>query len=574
MSRAEPPPPSDPGPALRERLQVGGLLLVLAALTLALMGLVLLPARGMADLALQSGSTGVQQSGPAGHRLNVVVPAGEHRFAVQVAQGVPGGHVLHANRTMFELLQMRQPAVGTVRDEYFFDPMASSSEETASYFEFPVQVDGDGSALVEFHTRARRDHMLTLQLLTPAVAARMERRASMGAAARYGAMLVLAFVLLTLHMSTREPVSLAYAWFVLTCVLTLLVVNGHFYMLSGVHGLGRVGEAGIGAARMLFIAAGLRLAMMIGHAGTPPPRLARHMRWIVGGYVALAAVILLDAWPPALLQWDALVWGGGALGALWLTTRTLRAGIPFAPAIVASLVSVVVLALWNDLADAGRVSGIWWTLRGFQAALLILCTIVGVSLVRRVRDYQLQLEVARAREDAARRESHVLRHSAQTDVLTGLSNRRALDAALAAAMTQAVAQDQSLAVLFIDLDHFKHINDRYGHAGGDAVLREVAVALRRVLRAGDALGRWGGEEFVAILPGASLDAALASGERLRQAIEQMRVELDGNRVSLATSVGVAVRRPGERDLAALVQRADQAVYQAKHQGRNRVAWIP
>ncbi|MBV8379198.1 MAG: GGDEF domain-containing protein [Paucibacter sp.] len=156
------------------------------------------------------------------------------------------------------------------------------------------------------------------------------------------------------------------------------------------------------------------------------------------------------------------------------------------------------------------------------------------------------------------------RHQAATDALTGLSNRRVLDELLA------TTGDAPLALLMLDLDHFKEINDRHGHAAGDAVLREFAERVRSQLRPNDVCARWGGEEFVVLLPCATLAQACEVGERLRQVVAAAPL---ADRIEATVSIGAAASQPGET-AEALLARADAAVYAAKNAGRNRVVSEP
>lgn len=167
-----------------------------------------------------------------------------------------------------------------------------------------------------------------------------------------------------------------------------------------------------------------------------------------------------------------------------------------------------------------------------------------------------------------------LRRSAEVDALTGCFNRRTIDQWLQRAFNEAERDGQPVSVLFIDLDHFKSINDRYGHACGDYCLRNVASALRGALPEGDLLGRYGGEEFIAVLPGRGGAAARVIAEQLRAAVHDMRLEWSGQPLELTVSVGVATRRDGEDTPATTLERADKALYAAKRQGRNRVQVAP
>lgn len=162
---------------------------------------------------------------------------------------------------------------------------------------------------------------------------------------------------------------------------------------------------------------------------------------------------------------------------------------------------------------------------------------------------------------------------ASIDGLTGILNRRAL-------MTEARRQEErrqdagGLGLMMIDVDHFKRINDRYGHVVGDQVLRQVAATLRMSGRGSDVLGRYGGEEFLLLLPGADEQRLATVGEKLRAAIEAIPAlefpDSDTYPESLTISIGAAVLRPGQGNLDAAIAQADQALYRAKNAGRNRV----
>ncbi|MGO1719933.1 MAG: GGDEF domain-containing protein, partial [Luteimonas sp.] len=167
-----------------------------------------------------------------------------------------------------------------------------------------------------------------------------------------------------------------------------------------------------------------------------------------------------------------------------------------------------------------------------------------------------------------------LRQSAELDALTGSLNRRSVDQWLVRSFAEADRDGQLLSVLFVDLDRFKGVNDRYGHAAGDQCLRAVAGALAGALEEGDVFGRYGGEEFIAILPGRGGAAARQAGERLRAAVERLAVDWEGQTIKLTVSVGVATRRDGEHTPAATIERADKALYASKRAGRNCVHVAP
>lgn len=164
-----------------------------------------------------------------------------------------------------------------------------------------------------------------------------------------------------------------------------------------------------------------------------------------------------------------------------------------------------------------------------------------------------------------------LRRLARTDPLTGTLNRLALDEMALNLFQQAAPLTG--AVLMIDVDHFKAINDRFGHAGGDRMLAALARGIGRCLREDDVLGRVGGEEFLVLLPGTGIDDALVLAERLRMAVARLEVLLEGEPQSATVSIGAAARQVADTEPGTLIRRADRALYAAKSAGRNRVATL-
>jgi diguanylate cyclase (GGDEF)-like protein len=164
-----------------------------------------------------------------------------------------------------------------------------------------------------------------------------------------------------------------------------------------------------------------------------------------------------------------------------------------------------------------------------------------------------------------------LRSQSTKDPLTGLYNRRYLQEMLEREIRRAIRSEQALGALMLDLDHFKNFNDTYGHEAGDAVLRETAAFLVRSIRAEDFVCRYGGEEFVVILPTADIRAAAARAERIRSKLRDVVVMHDGRSLGLITvSIGVAALPNHGTNEKDLLQAADAALYRAKRDGRDRV----
>ncbi|HME38937.1 MAG TPA: GGDEF domain-containing protein [Steroidobacteraceae bacterium] len=159
---------------------------------------------------------------------------------------------------------------------------------------------------------------------------------------------------------------------------------------------------------------------------------------------------------------------------------------------------------------------------------------------------------------------------ASQDSLTGLPNRRCTAELATAALEEATATQSPLTIAIIDLDHFKIINDRCGHAAGDFVLKEFARVGRDALRESDVLGRWGGEEFLLVMPGANLESAMASLERMRTLVFGIHLPASGAGLRVSLSAGVATIQKHGRSLDEMIARADSALYAAKNQGRDLV----
>lgn len=193
---------------------------------------------------------------------------------------------------------------------------------------------------------------------------------------------------------------------------------------------------------------------------------------------------------------------------------------------------------------------------GLPLSMVLAAILMGLGVADRMSEQR------RALSDAERR--------AQTDSLTGVLNRRSFLERLEAACMRAKARDLPLSLLFIDLDHFKQINDTHGHLAGDACLKAIIPAINSELRQSDVIGRYGGEEFVVLLSSADVNSAQPIAERILRRIADVRVEGFGKSIRLTCSIGVAstdmLGEWGER----LIAHADTAVYAAKLSGRNRV----
>jgi diguanylate cyclase (GGDEF)-like protein len=158
-----------------------------------------------------------------------------------------------------------------------------------------------------------------------------------------------------------------------------------------------------------------------------------------------------------------------------------------------------------------------------------------------------------------------------TDALTGIPNRRAGQSVLVQALSTAQRYGVPLCVISIDIDHFKAINDNFGHASGDEVLHLIGQTLQQAARKEDTVCRWGGEEFFVIAPNISLSEGAIAAERFRKFVEQQTLTLENNVTTVTISLGVACLDLDSKSKDQLLNEADQALYAAKRGGRNRVA---
>jgi diguanylate cyclase (GGDEF)-like protein len=197
-----------------------------------------------------------------------------------------------------------------------------------------------------------------------------------------------------------------------------------------------------------------------------------------------------------------------------------------------------------------------------DSALNLRTAFLAVALAMTLHATLVGLVVARLVSELQRLSRH--------DALTGLLNRRAMEEALEAQLSRSRRTQEPFVVMMLDLDHFKHINDRHGHPVGDRALKHAAGLLQSAMRTTDSLGRFGGEEFVLLLPNTPIEQAEAVAEKVRHLFESSPVENESAPIALSASIGVARWRNSADDISRLLSRADAALFQAKVQGRNRV----
>jgi diguanylate cyclase (GGDEF)-like protein len=309
---------------------------------------------------------------------------------------------------------------------------------------------------------------------------------------------------------------------------------------------------------------------LVGALGRLPTRPAARALEGLGFLLApFAALDLPGAVPAAFACWGALLF--------WTLVRAFRISRPGQPGIriVARAMVVLLACLLADVAMnldlLPNRPGL--PLLGF--AILFLASARSLNdqmdreqreleelrrdLERRVEERTLELQEASAR----------LAEASRTDALTGLPNRRGFLEVSAHALERVRRTGRPASLALGDIDHFKQINDTYGHAAGDEVLRRVGSTIRGALRGQDLIARWGGEEFILLFPDTGLTGAAQAAETVRAAVDALVVEHEGARLAVTISLGVAEHAHG-RALEASLAAADAALYRAKQEGRDRV----
>lgn len=334
-------------------------------------------------------------------------------------------------------------------------------------------------------------------------------------------------------------------------------------------------------------------AMLTGLIGYPYPwwPLGNGLaQWQVGLTLAVTALMLTSLWylcaghllldfSRRLIPWLLLLVGVCALS-LPLLPMPVLAALAITPQVVMVLGGVLIVAVALLAQLRGLRSGLLGLVGLIPFMALVVAELIGAQILVTYRVEYMQLVATwllmitayalNQRLGLLRVQRDEMHRLASTDAMTGLSNRRSGMLRLAQLQAEAAASGQPLTIGFLDVDHFKSINDTYGHDIGDQVLVAVSRVLAESVRSIDDAARMGGEEFMLLLPGVDSEAALARMEAIRERLTQIQLRAAAPGLNVTASIGVAQWGRQDNDAVSLLRRADQAMYTAKQAGRNRV----
>jgi diguanylate cyclase (GGDEF)-like protein len=299
---------------------------------------------------------------------------------------------------------------------------------------------------------------------------------------------------------------------------------------------------------------------------------------LAGGVIITSFALWLWRGPHTIFRYRLATWASAHIGIATIAVAILMLNDGLLFGLNGILVPFIALGLVQvRVRDALALSASLATILSVAMLVAEVDHKVGVSSAIFIGLAAIAVWLTSSTFEYASRRSFVLdqkaRREARTDPLTGSDNRRRLEERSHEAFARCRAARRPLSVVIIDLDHFKGINDRYGHDAGDAALRAVADACGAGMRRSDCFARYGGEEFAALLPGMTLEEATQFAERLRGRIERLRTDGPGGSFGLTASFGVASLADHHGDWKALFSAADNALYRAKRSGRNRVVAI-
>ncbi|OYV76166.1 MAG: sensor domain-containing diguanylate cyclase [Chromatiales bacterium 21-64-14] len=399
--------------------------------------------------------------------------------------------------------------------------------------------------------------VLPIYLMAPKHAHAAERHRDYGYGFLYGFLFALLAYNVMLYAGLREPWYALYSLYLGMFLLMNISYTGHgFEWIWPNHT--RWEQWSNPILMQLYGTSGLMFALRFLHTRTHFPRIHKS----VIGYLAVSSSLLLLTVLSGRQQYALFVsfafvfiFTGVMLG---MCVIAVKAGQGSARYFLLAAVAAMVGASLTALSVSGLIPLNIWTYHAAEIGMLLDATLLALALTYRFRVGQ---------EEKLRAEQ-----LAKVDPLTQLNNRRAFYAISAPIWNITIRHNRNLSVVLLDIDHFKRINDAHGHARGDEVLVATASALTGAMREQDVIARWGGEEFILLLPETDVREATALAERMRKVVANVTVRHEGVDITVTASFGVAQWETRHRSLDTLISTADKHLYRSKDLGRNRVSY--
>ena len=384
----------------------------------------------------------------------------------------------------------------------------------------------------------------------------------------YGVMAALSLYNLVLFIIIRQREYGLYSLYLLGFIVNSLSYTGQIHTVF-TPDLGPYFQDWVDAFLMItYSVAGLHFARYLLNTRQYAPGLNTLTIWVATAIPVAMVVSALFNQLVLTLVLAFILNSGFALLFIILGAKALQAGTPSAGLFVISSVTAAVCIAISTMAVAGLVPYNDFTFKLIEMGMAFEAIFLAVILAQRFR--------------MAQRDKLIAETYARTDPLTRLKNRRGFKEVADQLWQTQVRKNRDVAVVLLDIDHFKSINDAYGHAQGDSVLKKIARCIESTARKGDVAARWGGEEFILFLPETDQQEAAVQAERIRHAIQSEKIGTEKGEMQVTASFGVAGRLLHQKrdaaandfDLETLIREADNALYMAKGDGRNCVHLAP
>ncbi|MFN3714508.1 MAG: diguanylate cyclase [Alcanivoracaceae bacterium] len=477
------------------------------------------------------------------------------------------------------------------------------------YFVIPTRLPKDGTVTLLLHVRTNGVVQLPLTLWEKTAFASHDQARQLIAGVYFGAMLVMLIYNLFMYIGIGDRSYLYYVGFVLSVPLFVSSLTGYSFQYFWPEAIYWNGQSiGFFLSSTVIFALLFTMNFLQLHRDSLSLWVRNSFRVVTLVATGMMVSVFVVPYNTMLV----LVMGGSVIGCMaalgvgfYCAMRGERPALFYVPAWGALLMGGLILAASKLTLLPQNV----FTDNAVQIGSILLVVLLSFALAERINDerrrryraqmealqnerrarlaqeqalnaqtqanLQLEQKVAERTEELAKANT-ILQELSDTDALTGMRNRRFLDNFLDREVTRCFRYQHPLAVILLDIDHFKRFNDHYGHQIGDDCLRMVADQLRHcVARDSDVVARYGGEEFCVVLPETELEGARAVAERIRRRIGETPFQITDEKVQVTVSVGVTCMVPNSPKIEArLLQRADEALYQAKGDGRNRVVCLP